>query len=154
TNMWCCIGSGDFENLNVPWPLYLGAIGATRQRPYMTKIESRQTTNGNTAIAIAPPFIVMTVAPSVMMARPAAASGVSPGLIRSRAGRIRPSGPGKRGMDQRSAESTKSDGLCVNASRTFETGTYVMARFQRYESMCAPDPGRWPGLLHLAPSAL
>src|SRR6266550_7434210 len=32
------------NNLDVPRPLYLGATGATRQRPYATKIESRQTT--------------------------------------------------------------------------------------------------------------
>ena len=65
----------------------------------------------------------------------------------------RPNGPGGQGRDQQSAESAKRMGLVYTSPNTFEPWNIHISRFQRSESRVGPDPGRWPGLLHLAPSA-
>ena len=68
-------------------------MGAARHLPYATNTQSRAVIKGSRAIAFMAPISVITVAPAVMMARRAAASGVSPGLMRNRAGRTRPNPP-------------------------------------------------------------
>ena len=51
----------------------LAGRDANCQRPYATVAASTPTTNGTTAGATAPPMIVITVAPAMMITSPAAA---------------------------------------------------------------------------------
>src|SRR5437763_2313931 len=58
-----------------------------------------------------------------------------------------------KGEISRALKARNVMGLVFTSPNTFEPWNIHISRCQRSESMVGPDPGRWPGLLHLAPSA-